>query len=447
MKKIFFCLLCLCCIQLAQAHVYRITAAAGLDALTLQPGDKVLLTGNNWINQQLVFKGKGTEQQPIVLAVEQPGSIQLTGHSSLKITGSWLVVDGLYFTNGYLEKGDVIALAPGSSHCRLTNTAVVDYNCPDIKTAYQWVSLYGDHNRVDHCWLQGKTHQAPTMVVWLSDTPNYHRIDHNYFGPRPPLGVNGGETIRIGTSTWSMHDSYTTVDDNVFDHCNGELEVISNKSCHNNIYNNLFYECDGSLTLRHGNYATVHENIFIGNGVPGTGGIRIIGENHKVYNNYLQGLTGDGVKSAISMVDGIPNSPLNGYWQVKHPEVTHNTMVRCRQGFDIGVGKKADRYLVPQDGVIAHNLLLQTPPLQYTDTPERFSISGNLVAGAAGTSLPEGFVAGDVKLHPDAHQLLFPENGDAGASPLNAAQQAVLNGEDIGPAWRQKEQYRFVVKL
>lgn len=90
-------------------------------------------------------------------------------------------------------------------------------------------------------------------MVWLSDKPNYHRIDHNYFGERSALGVNGGETIRIGTSTWSMFDSFTVVENNIFDKCDGETEIISNKSCKNIIQKNLFFECDGTLTLRHGN--------------------------------------------------------------------------------------------------------------------------------------------------------------------------------------------------
>ena len=39
--------------------------------------------------------------------------------------------------------------------------------------------------------------------------PNYHLISHNYFGFRPALGVNGGETIRVGTSEWSFNTSRT----------------------------------------------------------------------------------------------------------------------------------------------------------------------------------------------------------------------------------------------
>jgi len=43
--------------------------------------------------------------------------------------------------------------------------------------------------------IQGKATKGTTLVVWLDGKTADHRIDHNYFGPRPALGQNGGETI------------------------------------------------------------------------------------------------------------------------------------------------------------------------------------------------------------------------------------------------------------
>lgn len=145
-------------------------------------------------------------------------------------------------------------------HCRLTNTAIEDYNPVSINTDYKWVSLYGDSNRVDHCYFRNKRHSGTTLVVWLNGIPNYHRVDHNYFAYRPPLGFNGGETIRIGTSEWSLTDSYTLVEYNYFEQCNGENEIISNKSGENTFRYNTFFDCYGTLTLRHGNRAKVYGN-------------------------------------------------------------------------------------------------------------------------------------------------------------------------------------------
>ena len=71
-----------------------------------------------------------------------------------------------------------------------------------------------------------------------------------------------GETIRIGTSANSMESSRTIVENNTFKNCDGEIEIISNKSANNIFRNNLFLESKGSLTLRHGNNALVEGNVF-----------------------------------------------------------------------------------------------------------------------------------------------------------------------------------------
>lgn len=428
------------------AKDYTVHSAAELSQLSLQAGDKVILAQGDWKDQQLVFKGKGKENKPIILTADQPGKLQLTGNSHLLIDGEYLEVNGITFTDGYSLKGDVVVFSDASSHCRFTNSAIINYNHPDKKVDYKWLSLHGNNNRVDHCFMQGKTHQGTTLVVWLSNKANYHRIDHNYFGERPDLGVNGGETIRIGTSDWSMHDSYTTVEENIFYHCNGEMEVVSNKSCNNTIANNLFYECVGTLTLRHGNSVSVYGNYFIGNGVKETGGIRIIGENHRVYNNYLQGLTGKGLKAAISMMNAMTNPPLNGYWQVKNPIVVNNTIVDCKQGFDIGAGKNDTRTVVPVNGVIMNNLVQHTPAIQLTDQPEKFTISNNIISNDAaadgfteqknvlkkqdGLYVPDNSVVNTAK-----GDYSFTNNKNMGAPVTNPTQQKLLKGEGVGPAW------------
>ena len=54
------------------------------------------------------------------------------------------------------------------------------------------------------------------------------------------------------------------VSNNYFEACNGEVEIISDKTNYNSFTHNVFYKCEGSLVLRHSNYATVDGNIFIG---------------------------------------------------------------------------------------------------------------------------------------------------------------------------------------
>ena len=57
-----------------------------------------------------------------------PGQVILSGNSRLRISGHWLVVDGLRFQNGYYTNSDVIQFRENSSalatNCALINTFV-----------------------------------------------------------------------------------------------------------------------------------------------------------------------------------------------------------------------------------------------------------------------------------------------------------------------------------
>jgi poly(beta-D-mannuronate) lyase len=429
MKRLLFGILFSSMCSIVFGKDYRISSAAELSTLQLKPGDKVILKDGEWKDQQLVFKGTGTEKLPIILTPEKPGQIKLTGNSTLKIDGAWLVVDGLFFTDGYSSGNDVVRFSPQSENCRLTNSAVVNYNHPDKKVDYKWVSVFGHHNRVDHCWLEGKTHQGTTLVIWLDGTANYDLIDHNYFGQRPELGVNGGETIRIGTSTWSFYDSYTTVEQNIFDHCDGEIEIVSNKSCKNTIRNNLFFECAGTLTLRHGKDAEVYGNYFIGNGLPGTGGVRIICENHKVHNNYFQGLTGSGLSAAISIMDGLPDPQLTSHWQVKNAQVFDNVIVDCKEALCVGAGKNADRFLKAENSSFTHNIIsIAQQAIHWVDDSVQLRFQDNTAWNAPDAGkLPFGFVNKDPQLQKDKNNLYHVES--------NKPADPFWKKEKIGPAW------------
>ena len=429
--RFFICIACCFLFFIADAKEYRISSSAELAALQLLPGDKVIMKGGEWKDQKMILKGAGTEKAPISLIADGGTPVRFTGNSTLRIDGSWLVVDGIYFTDGYSEKEDVIVFSPQSSHCRLTNSAVVEYNHPDKKVDYKWISVWGHSNRVDHCWIEGKTHQGTTLVIWLDDQPNYDLIDHNYFGPRPDLGVNGGETIRIGNSTLSLHDSYTIVEKNIFDRCNGELEIISNKSCRNTIRDNFFYECAGTLTMRHGNGAEVYGNCFVGNNQKGTGGIRVIAEDHKVHDNYMQDLTGTGMSAAVSIMDGLPNPPLTGHWQVKNASIYNNTIVNCSQPLCIGAGKNPERYLKAENTSFTNNIIIpKGRVINWADDSVALHFADNIVSKTEqDESLPAGFTIKDPQLQKDGNGLYYRKGG----RPL----QLFWKEEKIGPSWKK----------
>jgi poly(beta-D-mannuronate) lyase len=323
----------------------------------LAPGDTIMLRSDedSWDNVNLVFEAEGEPGRPIVLAARRPGQTVFTGQSRLRVLGRHLVVDGLVFKGGSLSGGSVISIGSqrgeSAQDCRLTNTSIVDYNPSDPKVDYHWVSVFGKRNRVDHCYFKGQSHTGNALVVRLNGEANEHRIDHNYFAGRDHLGWNGAETIRIGTSSRSMQNSRTIVEDNLFENCDGEAEIISVKSCENVIRRNAFVSSAGAVTLRHGNRNRVEGNWFQGGGKPRTGGVRVIGEDHVVINNHFESLMGRGGRSAISIMNGVPDAPLNSYWQVKGGLVAHNTIIDCVTLFDVGFGAGGRGRTLPPLGV------------------------------------------------------------------------------------------------
>ena len=105
-----------------------------------------------------------------------------------------------------------------------------------------------------------------TLIVILNDErclENHHQIDHNYFGERPVYGSNGAETMRVGTSQQAYSSSNTVIENNLFERCSGEVEVISIKSSDNVIRNNILLECEGVVALRHGDRNTVNNNLLL----------------------------------------------------------------------------------------------------------------------------------------------------------------------------------------
>ncbi len=401
-----------------------------------QPGDVILLGDGTWRDIEIVFRSVGTAEAPITLKAKNPGQVILSGRSSLRLVGRHLVADGLLFKDGGLASGHVVAFRGDSdeesSDCRLTNSVIIDYN-PADKASSNWVSIYGARNRVDHCRFVGKNTASPLLVVWLNGQPNDHRIDRNYFGRRSFDGENGGETIRVGDSKTSLQNSRTIVEENLFEDCDGEVEIISNKSCENIYRHNTFRRNAGTLTLRHGNRCVVEGNWFFGEGKASSGGIRIIGEDHRVVNNYLADLTGERFFSALGFMAAIENSEPSGYVQIKRAVVAFNTVVNCRNSIFIGIGYGSrKRTLAPQDCLLANNIVVgQSGPLvtQFVE-PVRLTWLGNTFFGAdTGLAANSGITVQNPGLGRDDVGLWVP-SPDA---PLPAAFAPELNGvrEDI----------------
>jgi len=391
-----------------------------------QPGDVITLANGTWEDFEIVFTGEGEKDNPIRLTAETPGKVILTGQSNLRLAGDYLEVSGLVFKDGYTPTQEVISFRRNKNHLannsRVTEVVIDNYNQPERQEVDFWVIMYGKNNRFDHNHLVGKRNKGVTMAVRLnteSSQENHHRIDHNYFGPRPILGSNGGETLRIGTSHYSRTDSHTIVENNFFDRCDGELEIISSKSGRNIIRDNTFYESRGTLTMRHGNNTLVEGNVFFGNGVDHTGGIRVINAGQTVRNNYMEGLKGTRFGGALVVMNGVPNGPINRYDPVINATIENNSLINS-DNVQLGAGSDEERSGVPQDSVFKSNLIFNDDGrdvFTIYDDMSGIDFESNILGSMDPPDFAGGFTRQNIDFDRADNGLMYPKTEtDAGVS-------------------------------
>jgi len=424
----------------SQAEYEAAVEAAG-------PGDTIQLANGRWVDFEILFAGRGEPGNPITLTAETKGKVVISGRSNLRIAGEHLVVSGLVFRDGHTPTNTVISFrrtnGQYANHSRVTEVVIDHFNNPERHETDFWVMLYGKNNRFDHNHLVGKSNSGVTMAVRLDSAEsqnNHHRIDHNYFGPRPVLGSNGGETLRIGTSKYSLTDSYTTVENNFFDRCNGEVEIISSKSGRNVFRGNVFFESRGTLTLRHGNDNLIEGNVFLGRGVDHTGGIRVINKRQIVRNNYLSGLTGHRFGGGLVIMNGVPDSPINRYHQVEDSLIENNTLINVEH-IELAAGSDDERSAVPLTSAFRLNLLINDQPtdsIAVHDDISGISFSGNIANNVEQLPAKEGFATTPVAMMRADNGLLVPES-DMGVGADRSLD--VMDREETGVAWYEKPGY------
>lgn len=428
---------------LAESALVRTPAEFASALPRLQPGDTLTLADGEWRDFQVVFTGQGAEGRPITLTAQTPGKVVLTGRSNLSMAGEHLVVSNLVFRDGFSPTGEVLSFRKSrterANYSRVTGVVIDGFSKPSRAESDNWVALYGHHNRFDHNQIAGKTNAGTTLVV-IRDAEqgleNHHTIDHNFFGARPVLGSNGGETIRVGTSHDSTSNSFTTVSENWFEHCAGEVEIVSNKSGGNVYRGNVFFESQGALVLRHGDGNLVEDNVFLGGGVPNSGGVRVINRRNTVRNNYMEGLAGSNFGSALTIMYGVPNSPVNRYVQVDGAVIENNTLVDTRE-MSFGAGMDAERSAPPINSRFAKNLIVNRDgrsPILVKGDMGGIAFEGNVQSPTAASDLP-GVAGRKVVLERGKGQLLLPK-GLKGVGVR--ADLTYISREATGVSWYAK---------
>ncbi|MDP6630271.1 MAG: polysaccharide lyase 6 family protein [Kiritimatiellia bacterium] len=380
-----------------------------------KPGDVITLADGNY-EQGCTLKGKGTSDKPIVVRTQTLGKVGITG--PVRIEGSYITLLGVNFT------------AQGRVHMRGVGLRLSRCSMSNIRSG-KWVTVDPRSSKieVDHCLFEKKENNrelprnCQLFQFLVRNKGEGHHIHHNHFRDIPRGKGNGFETIQLMTSDNPYNpkggDCETVIEDNLFERCNGEGEIISMKSSGNIIRRNTFRDCRGSLVLRTGHRNQAVANIFIGGKDTGSGGIRIQGKDQVVANNYFYGL-----KYGVAMMDGTPDDL---YVRVERATIIHNTVVNCPRALRIGMNHpKHPEGTPPSQCVVANNLFVGNPKdkaatiVEYIkgDEPEAWTWAGNVYSGTLGIPPTKGLREGTPALSSTKGPLPLPTRRTPSAKEL-----------------------------
>jgi hypothetical protein len=377
----------------------------------MNPGDTILaMDGTYNLGGVKVTRG-GSGLKPILIKSANLHGAKITGASSFTLSGiSYVSFEGFDFD---LEPVSTIFKMEGCSYVRITRNQFKMKKLSDTQSS-KWITV-GDvwenpvcnshHNRIDHNLFDGKYDAGAWLVIdgshgTIPDISKYDRIDHNIFRNNTPRVANEKETIRMGVSDLSNLNAYTVVENNLFEDCDGDPEIVSVKSCSNIVRNNTFRRCLGTLSLRHGNNSTVEGNYFFGEGktalydgnLIGCGGIRVYGMNHNIINNYFEGLTGSKWDAAFTLTNGdVTNtsSSLSSHFLPENVIFAFNTLVNNVSDIEIGFDNNGKYSRAPKNCKIDNNIVVanQNPIIKSFSSASLAGVSfNNNIMYSTGTS-------------------------------------------------------------
>ena len=461
--KNFFFLLFLCVVVNLNSQVVVTDNTELKNAINnAVPGTIIELVDGTWNDVQISINVNATVSQPCIIRAQNPGSVFFEGRSNISLGGSYIIFEGVIFQNasGLITDGDkiepIIEFRDTSNNdcvnCHVRNVKIDSYNGEESQETlkFKWIIIYGEYNEISYCSFVGKNGVGSIINDnHNNSTPDYSKIHHNYFADRVPVnddinGLNDQDAIRIGVSTTSLSDSFTEVYDNFFNNWSGEVEIISNKCGSNKYYNNTFRDYQGILTLRHGNGTEVFNNYFFAENNEFSGGIRVIGEDHKVYNNYIEGVNhrkpggaGSSATGGINVMNGIQDSELNQYFQVKNVQIVNNTLVNCDLAIRVGTSLSGAT-LAPENLIVANNIMLNSSDsaLQELSAPTGSSVyEGNITQDGDwdltdGVNSNETVVSGLLTSGSDFYRLASGSAAiDAGVGTYSFLTKDILYGD------------------
>ena len=366
----------------ANAATYTVNNATDFNNLPrLNAGDVVQMNSGTYgaINKTLessISDDTTAKNNPVLVYAMTPGGVVVNAPSKITLSGRGITLAGLDFnaTSGILADY-LVGTASGSRYMKLSHLRF--HGCAAGATDGKWIYVQGFFTTIEYCTLTERPEDIrnatiafkPNIAEGGVNVPRLHKVRYCYFGPRYAVpqntssdADNGFESLRIGVGDDQTFDMQVTVERNVFyrsiwrtdGETAGEPEIISIKSKGNKILNNTILESQGGICFRSGTGSTVEGNFIFGGGYYDTatsialrtasanqGGIRVIGADQIVRNNYIANVVGNGIRAALCVMSGEsdynPGNPANGtgntgsYQPADNAKIYNNTFVTCKE--------------------------------------------------------------------------------------------------------------------
>lgn len=416
----------LCMLLSARLSATTITVASLTDLQTAinnaVPGDIIILANGVYTAAaDITVNKKGTAAQPITIAAQTIGGAEITGSGGFSILSpaAYIIIKGFKFTHA----ANHAKMASGTSFCRWTR------NIFETPGEGEYLLLNGNDHQVDYNTFQNKHQLGRFIAVRGSGSQIAQRlwIHHNYFFQQFPGGGNGAETFQFGLSGYSLSNSNSIVEYNLFEQCDGENELLSVKASQVTVRYNTIRDCPAQFTLRHGNRSLVYGNYFIN-----TPGIRIFGDDHIIHSNHFENCS---IAVDIGNGDG---EVANGDALTVHDRpdrvlIAFNTLVNNTSNFHQGGRTNG---LGATYTTVAYNIVQGGGPAASIAGPyTNPTWQGNIIYNTNGPgAMPDtGYVNTDPKLARDLTGTFHLQPGSPAIDAVNTAYPSVTADMDGQP--------------
>jgi hypothetical protein len=307
------------------------------------------------------------------------GGVELRGSHGFSFNNgaAFVTVQGFKFTHAAS-----VNMGGGAHHCRLTRN-FIQLTIPAGQDV-SYVNIVGDDMEVDRNEMCHKSTLGQMLDISGSDGQVARRlwVHHNYFHDFSSPGGNGAETIRWGLSGLSLSTGDGLCEYNLFVRCNGENEMISNKSSGNTYRYNTVLD-SREVSQRHGN-----DCLYYGNYLRNSEGLRVYGDRHRIFNNYFES-NSIGVNMGNGGGDVYRGAALTAHDRPDDNVVVYNTFIGNRTDYQMG-GRT--RGLGSSNSVVANNVFLGggNPVAISSSGPYTGSWSNNIHWQTASANLPAG---------------------------------------------------------